>query len=57
MKPLNAEHAPEISGGSESPQKNPPVDSGTPICPVLPRYPQYPIGPILDDRILTSLDQ
>ena len=46
MKQVNTEQTPEISGGSESPTKNPPIEVYTPICP-MPTYPEIP-GPIVE---------
>ena len=50
MKQVSTEVTPEISGGSENPQKNPPIEVFTPICPV---YPEIP-GPIVEPYIETT---
>ena len=51
MKPVKSEETPEISGGSESPTKNPPIDSSLPILPV-PLYPRAPVAPIVEETYL-----
>ena len=50
MKPVKTEETPEISGGSESPTKNPPIDSTLPIVPG-PLYPRAPVMPVVDETI------
>ena len=50
MKPVKIEETPEVSGGSENPTKNPPIDSTLPILPS-PLYPRAPVMPVVDETI------
>ena len=52
MKPVKSEETPEISGGSENPTKNPPIDASLPICPA-PLYPRAPVAPVVDEFNIT----
>ena len=52
MKQVSTEVTPEISGGAENPQKNPPIEVFTPICPS-PIFPEIP-GPIVEPYIQTT---